>query len=1378
MIKKLSPYLGQTKKTRRIRITLSSCVLFYFIFLGLIAPVIIRSQASKQISELIKRPVQIEKISINPFCNSISIKNFAILEKDKKEFLSWEDFYINFELSSIFTFSWNFDEIALKKPQVKVSRLTAQLFNFSDIIETLNQLPKKEVDEPTPIPPIFIKSFTVTDGQVLVKDLSRGKEKSLEVPAINLSISHFHTKINKDKNNQYDFRILTEHNAGLHWQGQVNISPLSSQGTLKINGAKIKNIYDAFADELPFTIVSGDIGLDLNYTTSFDKKLSFQVNDGQFTLDQFNVEYKDKSPLIQLNAFKISDLSYDLNSQNLIIPLIEVTDTKAYSTLLETGLPKSLRLTELDAFTQALIGEQKAPQKNTSSQSNQKNKISLAKSPINFVIKEFRGNKLNTYFTDESTQEKPHAKIEDIKFSVTNIHSEHSEKFSLTSQFTINDTAKFELNSQGALFPIESTGDIKLNNFQLAFSNPYLTRFQLPITVDQGSLLQNLDYEIALNDEFQLTKGKIKTEIELIDFSVKDDLTDKLLLSDTKILQAYEAVDPNSRIHVLGSLDIMTREAAAEFHIRSINLANAAEHVANELPFKVISGELEFMSRAQAQLGDDFQITASDGAMNLSSLLIQERNGKELIRLDQFSIDGISADLKEQQVSLGKIDLKGFQANAHLNPKKELNFIQATDFSQLIKSLEKYKVKPDASTVPEQEPQTKVKDNSNPWQVNVNEIDLAKINLTFLDESIKQAATQRIDNIHVKVKDLSNKKGHTFTSSIEALINQDAKVSIKSEAGLNPLTLDSHLILEPLSLKNLQNYLAEFLNVKLQECKISTETRISYIDEKAKLSGDFTSTGFQLNDLTDETLLSYESFKIKGFDIDPLMLTVKVEEIQVNEPKIFLELDPNMKLNLASILKESPPTEAPKDQVEVNDKPATKLTPHIEIKKFTLNNAHGKFNDLSINPNFSMSVDKFSGSINNISNNAQQQSDWFFQGFVDNYAPLKMKGQSRFLAKPFALDLNMTLDNLGLTGFSPYTGTFIGYKLQEGQLSLDLDYSLVNNELDGKNKVLMSRFDLGKSVDSEQAVNLPIKLAVALIRDHKKNIDLDLNIHGNINDPSFSVLNLLWKVFSNIIVKAATSPFSLLANLANSGEEDLNLIEFEAGKVSLTEAEQAKLRTLSSALEKRPTLGLNITGYHEYVSDTEQLKHTQLEKRIEKKIAVLKSDKPNLENANALALAQIYEDESGESMNALLASQEQADNTSKSQVLTTPQNEKNIRSSRIRVGGSKFRNRRKTTKAKTTKPELVSNKQAESAERENPTKEEAPVINIEELARTFLLERIEISKDELDQLALNRAQVVKQFLIDELKVPASRIFLLAPKEELNQKTVELNIEAL
>ena len=233
--------IGKNKKAKKIRAFLAGLVIFYFTFMCLVAPLIIRSQAIKQISKLIQRPVEIEKVSINPFCNSLSIKKFAILAKDKSSFFEWDELYVNIELSSILTFSLNLDEIRLDQPQVTISRLSANIFNFSDILETLNSKPKEESAPLTELPPISVRTINVNNGKVYIKDFAATKAKKLDVTDFDLHVYKFNTRKFNEENNLYDFQLLTEHDAKLHWQGQLTLLPLKSTGSLKITSITLLN---------------------------------------------------------------------------------------------------------------------------------------------------------------------------------------------------------------------------------------------------------------------------------------------------------------------------------------------------------------------------------------------------------------------------------------------------------------------------------------------------------------------------------------------------------------------------------------------------------------------------------------------------------------------------------------------------------------------------------------------------------------------------------------------------------------------------------------------------------------------------------------------------------------------------------------------------------------------------------------------------------------------------------------------------------------------------------------------------------------------------------------------------------------------------------
>jgi hypothetical protein len=143
---------------------------------------------------------------------------------------------------------------------------------------------------------------------------------------------------------------------------------------------------------------------------------------------------------------------------------------------------------------------------------------------------------------------------------------------------------------------------------------------------------------------------------------------------------------------------------------------------------------------------------------------------------------------------------------------------------------------------------------------------------------------------------------------------------------------------------------------------------------------------------------------------------------------------------------------------------------------------------------------------------------------------------------------------------------------------LDLAYKLSEKELVGENKVLVDQITMGNLVESPEATSLPIPLALALLKDRKGQIDIDLPVRGNLDDPDFSYGGIIWKALVNLIVKVATSPFSIVGGLVGGNSDDLQFVAFPAGDKELSSAEQEKLAALGNALAERPGLRLDITG--------------------------------------------------------------------------------------------------------------------------------------------------------------------------------------------------------
>jgi hypothetical protein len=169
----------------------------------------------------------------------------------------------------------------------------------------------------------------------------------------------------------------------------------------------------------------------------------------------------------------------------------------------------------------------------------------------------------------------------------------------------------------------------------------------------------------------------------------------------------------------------------------------------------------------------------------------------------------------------------------------------------------------------------------------------------------------------------------------------------------------------------------------------------------------------------------------------------------------------------------------------------------------------------------------------------------------------------------------MSFHNVELGVLSPYSGKFAGYRIDKGKLSADLHYVIENRKLAAEHRIVINQLQLGERVESPDATSLPVKLAIALLKDSNGVIDLNLPVTGTLDDPKFRLGPLIWKVVVNLIEKAVTAPFKLLGALFGGGEE-IQYVDFAGGSAALDEAGRGKLAALVKALGARPALNLDV----------------------------------------------------------------------------------------------------------------------------------------------------------------------------------------------------------
>jgi hypothetical protein len=273
--------------------------------------------------------------------------------------------------------------------------------------------------------------------------------------------------------------------------------------------------------------------------------------------------------------------------------------------------------------------------------------------------------------------------------------------------------------------------------------------------------------------------------------------------------------------------------------------------------------------------------------------------------------------------------------------------------------------------------------------------------------------------------------------------------------------------------------------------------------------------------------------------------------------------------------------------------------PVIRFGPVKLNGGRVYFSDRFIRPNYSADLTELNGSLSAFSSvppgGAPQMADLELTGRAEGTAGLDVRGKLNPLATPLALDIKAKVTDLELPPLSPYSVKYAGHGIERGKLSMDVAYAIQpDGRLTATNKLVLNQLEFGEPVAGAPA-SLPVKLATALLADSKGVIDLDLPISGSLNDPQFSVGPIIVKAIINIIGKAITAPFTLLARALGGGpDDDMSHVAFAPGSSELNAKGREQLDKIAKALADRTTLKLTVVGTSSLAAEREGYKRERL----------------------------------------------------------------------------------------------------------------------------------------------------------------------------------------
>jgi len=649
-----------------------------------------------------------------------------------------------------------------------------------------------------------------------------------------------------------------------------------------------------------------------------------------------------------------------------------------------------------------------------------------------------------------------------------------------------------------------------------------------------------------------------------------------------------------------GTVTFEPMHSSGTFAITGEKLPEIWNVIRNRVTWEIPSGELHLrLDYAVDIVPDSMTVAITGGTIHLDQFSFRAKGREpELLALDSLRVSGIELRFPQQTVSVQRIGFAGLRATAWLDPARKVNWLALLAPPVLTPS---GAARAQGSSSTAGAPGTGVAVSGQPpgsklppaWKVAVSEVDIAHASAHFTDSTVTPPFALELAPVDGVLRNLASTPGAKFDLEVSVGIAGKGTLALQGKAGALPLEADVHVHLAALPLTIFQPYLNGKTKLELRNGDVGVEGQLvartveGVERPDVKFEGSVTSSSFLSQDArTRERFLAWKKLDLKG--VAAGSRKVRIQSIEASEPYGRIIVFENRRTNIDEVFM-IPPRDTTRTAVATPPKPPPVPT---QIGVVRLANGTADFADLSLILPFAAGIVDLNGEVSGLSSDELERADVKLDGGLNPAGAVHVRGKINPLSGDLYTDLAVQFQDFDMPALSPYSGQFLGRKVDRGKLRLDLKYQVAKRELVGENKIILDQLEFGEDVESPEATSLPVGLAVALLKDRQGKIDLDLPVKGNLDDPKFSIWDAVWDVLRNIVVKLVTAPFSLLGRLVGWGgdSDEMSHVYFAPGLHEIDPAEHEKVTKLAQALAERPQLRLEVRGCSNVETDSRAIR--------------------------------------------------------------------------------------------------------------------------------------------------------------------------------------------
>ncbi len=655
-----------------------------------------------------------------------------------------------------------------------------------------------------------------------------------------------------------------------------------------------------------------------------------------------------------------------------------------------------------------------------------------------------------------------------------------------------------------------------------------------------------------------------------------------------------------------GAFGLVAKTASAKLDLKSLKLPLLQPYIDTATAAQVTDGALS----ATANIGANWAkapvaVMLDDTQLDLQSLKLAARGGKQpLVALAQAQVSIKQVDVAARTADITSVETTGLSVDAQRLKDGSINLASLAG---------PHEAEPQRTAI---HAVKKAQEQGPAWHYKIGELNLKDATANFTDNTTPQPVRLSITPLQLKVQQISDDLSRPLPVDLQATLNRKGTLGVKGDVTATPLKVAVKVNANRLDAAAFEPYFGSKLNAVIASALLNANGELALSQTrslKANYRGDMALVDVRMLDkATSDPFAGWGSLALTNLKADYDERGTEVDAGKVTFTKFYgrVLLDAQGKLNLKDVVahESGAPQSLTRDKSGADPVPLTPQAPAVasapvpasvatpatpatvtaatppqspvklHFGQLVLQQGRVTYTDNFIKPNFTANLVGITGTIGAFGTQSTTAAPVDVAAKLAANGPLSIRGTvNPLIAKP-ALDLTASAHDIELTNLTPYSAKYAGYPITKGKLNVDLHYKLDNDQLNANNHLFIDQLTFGDHVQNDTATKLPVRLAISLLKNSRGEIDVNLPVSGSLSNPEFSVGGLIWHAVLNLLQKAVTAPFSLIANAFGGSGEELGYVEFEPGSAKLTDADNKKLDTIVKALADKTSVKMDLIG--------------------------------------------------------------------------------------------------------------------------------------------------------------------------------------------------------